>query len=89
MQIILKHSKTKNIATAAWRAFVLVEGTYSAIRAASTISVHMHPHSPEDSKTFRGTLSTIGIAMKFSPKEKVSQAAGYKSCFTSPNSSIL
>ncbi len=74
--------KTKNIATAACRALSLSDGTKLATRAASTISVAIHPRTPKAMYLFRGNKSTRKMAIAFRPSANVSHAAGYRSCLT-------
>jgi len=68
--------RRKNIATAAERADVLLEGTKLAISAASTIKLAMHPKTPKLMYLLRGKRSTNGIAIALRPKANVSHAAG-------------
>ena len=76
IMIVSPSWKQKIIATAARKAFWLLDGTYCAVSAASTMRVAVQHHKPTAVSLFRGTRSIIGIAMMLSPRVNVSQADG-------------
>lgn len=79
--------KTKNMATAAWSAEVLFDGTKLATRAASTMRHAIQPYTPPAMNLFRGKRSMRNMPMTLVPRANVNHAAGYKSCLTVPKPS--